>query len=439
MSKKSTILEEKIVPIAGRIAEQRHLQAIRDGLALGMPVLITGSIFLVLGFLPIKGYNEFMAGIFGQAWLTKLLYPVGATFDIMAIYASIGIAYRLAQSYNVDPLQAGALSLASFLLATPFNVLFQPEGIEEAFVVGGVIPKVYMGSKGLFVAIIIAILSTEIYRFIIQKDIVIKMPEGVPPAVSKSFTALIPSIIAITAVWLLRIGIEATSFENIHEIIGTLLQKPLSAIGASLTGAVICVFLIGFFWSFGLHGYDMVGAVMSPIWLALLDENRMAFQANPNAVLPNIISSQFFLIFIFLGGAGATLALALLSATRSKSKQLRNLGNLSFWSSLFNINEPVIFGTPIVMNPILAIPFILVPIILTIVTYVSMKVGFVAKPIGISVPWTTPIGISGYLATGGKISGAVIQIINLILAVLIYYPFFKSWDNKLLEQESKND
>ncbi len=439
MSKKLNFLEEKLLPIAGKIAEQKHLQAVRDGLAVSMPLVIVGSLFLVIGFLPIEGYNEFMAGIFGENWLTKLLYPTGATMDIIAIFSSFGIAYRLAQSYNVDALQAGALSVASFILATPYNIFFTPEGAEKALEVGNVIPKVYMGGKGVFVSIILALLTTEIYRIIIQKDIVIKMPEGVPPAVSRSFTALIPSLVVLTIVWLLRIGIEATSFENIHEIIGTLLTKPLSAVGASLPGIVICVFLIGLFWSLGIHGYGIVGAIMNPIWLTLLEENRVAFQANPDAMVPNIVNSQFLLIFIFLGGAGATLALAFLLASRAKSKQLKNLGKLAFGSSIFNVNEPIIFGVPIVMNPILAIPFILVPVVLTIVTYTAMKLGWVARPVGIRVPWTTPIIISGYLATGGKISGAVMQIVNFILATLIYYPFFRIYDKKLLKEEMERE
>lgn len=169
MSKFNQMLEEKVMPVAGRIAGQRHLQALRDGIILTMPLLIIGSIFLILGFLPIDGYPEFMTRTFGDAWLTKLLYPVSATFDIMALIAAFGIAYRLAEQYKVDPLSAGAISVGAFILATPYFTMFTPEGATEAVQVGGVLPMALLGSKGLFVAMILAMFSTEIYRYIIQK------------------------------------------------------------------------------------------------------------------------------------------------------------------------------------------------------------------------------------------------------------------------------
>ena len=149
VSKVNDFLENKVMPVAAKVAGQRHLQALRDGLVLTMPLIIVGSLFLVLGFLPIPGYEDFMAGIFGEQWLTKLTYPVGATFDIMALIAGFGIAYRLAEKYGVDPLAAGAISVAAFLLATPYEVAFLAEGAKEAIMVGGAIPSALMGSKGL--------------------------------------------------------------------------------------------------------------------------------------------------------------------------------------------------------------------------------------------------------------------------------------------------
>ncbi|SKC56869.1 PTS cellobiose transporter subunit IIC [Maledivibacter halophilus] len=436
MGKINSFLEEKVMPVAGRIADQKHLQSIRDGLILAMPLLIIGSLFLIIGFLPIPGYNDFMAGVFGEMWKTRLLYPVGATFDIMAIFASFGIAYRLAERYEVDPLSAGAISLAAFMLVTPHKIMFAAEGAAEAVEVGGVIPVGLMGSKGLFVAMFIALISTEIYRKIVQKNIIIKMPEGVPPAVSKSFAALIPALVVITVVWILRIGLEHTSFEHIHNVVGDLLTAPLSKLGGSLGGALVGVFLIDLLWTTGLHGSAVVGAVMNPIWLSLMDQNRMVFQADPTAALPNIVTLQFLDLWVFVGGSGATLVLAILLAFKSKSKQLKNLGKLSLGAGIFNINEPIVFGTPIVMNPILMIPFIFVPLVITLISYMAMKLGLVALPCGVAVPWTTPMLISGYLATGGRISGAVLQLVNFIIALALYYPFFKMWDNKKLEEEN---
>ncbi|MGG2918284.1 PTS cellobiose transporter subunit IIC [Brevibacillus parabrevis] len=434
----NSFLEARVMPVAGRIAEQKHLQAIRDGIILTMPLLIIGSLFLIIGFIPIPGYNEFMVGLFGDLWRTKLLYPVNATFDIMALIVSFGVAYRLAEKYKVDPLSAGAISVAAFLLATPYKTMFTPEGATAAQEVGGVIPVALMGSQGLFVAMLLAVLSTEIYRKIIQKKIVLSMPDGVPPAVSRSFVALIPASAVLLVVWLLRILIENTSFESIHNIVKDLLVGPLSALGSSLIGAIVCVLLVHLLWALGLHGAAIVGGIMSPIWLTLMDQNRAAFQADPNGDLPNIITTQFFDLWVYAGGSGATLALVVLMLFRARSEQMKNISRLSIGPGLFNINEPVTFGMPIVMNPILIIPFILAPVVLVIVSYVAMSLGWVAKPSGVAVPWTTPVIISGYLASGGKISGSVLQLVNFVIALVIYYPFFRLWDKQKVSEEQAN-
>lgn len=434
MSKFNDVLESKVMPAAAKVAGQRHLQALRDGLILTMPLIIVGSIFLILGFLPIPGYTDFMVNTFGDQWLTKLLYPVGATFDIMALIACFGIAYRLAEKYAVDALSAGAISVAAFLLATPFNVSFTPDGATEAVLVGGAIPAALMGSKGLFVAMIVAMISTEIYRYFIQKNIVIKMPDGVPPAVSKSFVALIPGAIVITVIWLLRLLVEQTDFESLHNIVAIILGKPLGVLGGSLIGSLVAVFLVQLLWSTGLHGASIVGGVMGPIWLASMDANRLAFQEGA-AELPNIFTQQFFDIFIYIGGSGATFALVVMMLLRSRSQQMKQLGRLAVGPGFFNINEPITFGMPIVMNPLLIVPFILAPLALVVVTYIAMSTGLVAKPSGIAVPWTMPPIIGGYLAAGNKLSGAILQLVNFLICFAIYYPFFRMWDKQKYAEE----
>lgn len=427
MKKFEKSLEKHFMPVAGKIANNKHVGAIRDGVILTMPLIIAGSIFLVLGFIPIPGYNEFMAGIFGEAWLTKLLYPVNVTFGLVGMITSIGVAYRLAEKYSVDTLPASILSLVSFMLVTPFEI-----PTANGPVTG--IPTALMGSVGMFVAIIIAIFSTEIYRIVIQKNITIKMPDSVPPAVAKSFTALIPFVITITTFWILRLVVEQTSVESVHNIVSTVLGKPLGMLGGSLFGAVISVIILHLLWVVGVHGASIVFAVMSPVWLQLMDQNRVAFQAGE--ALPNIITQQFFDIFIYVGGAGGTLAFVVLMITLAKSKQLKEVGKLSFIPGLFNINEPVIFGTPILMNPIIMIPFITAPVVNTIITYTVMNMGLVAKPAGIAVPWTSPIFVGGFLASGGAMSAIIMQVVNFGISLAIYYPFFKLYDAQKVKEES---
>ncbi|WP_019391624.1 PTS cellobiose transporter subunit IIC [Priestia filamentosa] len=433
MSKFNRFLEDKVMVVAGKVAGQRHLQALRDGLILTMPLLIIGSLFLILANFPVEGYLNFMEKTFGESWATKLGYPVSATFDIMALIASFGIAYRLAEKYGVDALSAGAISVSAFLLATPYSFLYTPPGSEAGIEVTGGIPVALLGSKGLFVAMILALVSTEIYRFIIQRNIVIKMPDGVPPAVSKSFVALIPGFIIITLVWIVRLTIENTSFESVHNIVNQLLQEPLGALGGGLVGTVIAVLLQQLLWVCGLHGATIVGGVMDPIWYSFMDENRLAFQNGTE--IPNIVTKQFVDVWINMGGSGATFTLVVAMILFAKSQQMKQLGRLSTGPGIFNINEPVIFGMPVVLNPLMMVPFILTPVVLVVITYVSMQIGLVAKPAGIAVPWTTPPILSGYLATGGKISGAVIQVVNMAVAFLIYFPFLKMWDVQKYKEE----
>ncbi|MFD2627820.1 PTS cellobiose transporter subunit IIC [Oceanobacillus kapialis] len=435
MNRFTKFLEEKFMPVAGRIAGQRHLQSLRDGIILTMPLVIIGSFFLILMFIPIPGYEGFMANLFGEAWKDKLGYPVSATFDIMALVASVGVAYNLALKYKLDGLTAGAISLAAFLLATPYTTMFTPEGSETAYEVGGVIPAALMGSKGLFVALLIGILSTEVYRWVVSKNLTIKMPAGVPPSVAKSFIALVPGFAVIAIVWIIRLIIEATPFESIHNIVGDLLYTPLSAVGGSLFGSLIAVTLIILLWVAGLHGASIVGGVMDPIWLSKMDENRIAFQEGMAASdLPNIFTKQFFDIFVFMGGSGATIALVIAILFWAKSKQMKQLGRLSVGPGAFNINEPIIFGMPIVLNPLLIIPFLLTPLVIVVTTYIAMSTGLVPKPIGIAVPWTTPPIIGGYLATG-SLAGSILQLVNIFIGLLIYLPFFKIWDTMKVKEE----
>ena len=428
MKKIEEVLERKFVPIASKVGSNRHIGAIRDGVILTMPLIIVGSLFLCLGFIPIPGYDAFMAKIFGDAWLTKLLYPVNVTFGLVGMITSLGVAYRLSEKYKLDPLAGSVLSLASFMLVTPFKIT-----TENGDVAG--IPLALMGSVGMFVAILVAIFSTEVYRIVIQKGITIKMPDSVPPAVAKSFTALIPFLATISTFWVLRIVVENTSIGSVHNIVSTILGKPLGMLGGSLFGALASVLILHLLWVVGVHGASIVYAVMTPVWMQLMDQNRAAFQAGQ--ALPNVITQQFFDIFIYVGGAGGTLAFVVLMVTMAKSRQLKEVGKLSLIPGLFNINEPVIFGVPIVMNPIIMIPFITAPLVSTVITYFAMNSGLVARPAGIAVPWTSPIFVGGFLASGGAMSAVILQLITFAVSLAIYFPFFKIYDKQKVAEEGE--
>lgn len=422
----NVFLEEKFMPVAAKVGSQKHVQAIRDGLILSMPLTIAGSIFLILAFLPISGYYEFMTGIFGDGWMGKVLYPVRATFDIMAIFGCIGVSYRLAEKNKVDCLSSVALALMTFMILTPFKVSFMNNTVEA-------IPLMYTGSAGLFGAIISSIISVEIYSWFIRKNIVIKMPENVPPAVAKSFVALIPTLALMTGTLIVRLILENTSLQNVHELLKVILTTPLKTLVGSWWGLAIIIAVIQLFWIAGLHGSTIILGIIGPVLGLLGDQNRLAYEAG--AEIPNIIGGPFFDIFISLGGGGGTFALAFLLAFVSRSRQLKEIGKISVGAAFFNINEPIIFGLPIVMNPYLIIPFFITPLVTGLIGYFSVATGLLPKLPGISVPWTTPPLISGYLASIGSFRYVILQVILIVIGMIIYLPFFKAFDNKILEDE----
>jgi PTS system cellobiose-specific IIC component len=219
---------------------------------------------------------------------------------------------------------------------------------------------------------------------------------------------------------------------SVQSIITDVISAPLKMLGGSLIGTAISTLAEHLLWSVGVHGTAITGSIMEPIWLILTDENRQAFQAGLE--MPHIITNEFSAIFVNFGGSGGLLALVLLLAFRSRSSQCKTTGKLGLGASFFNISEPIMFGVPIVLNPLLIIPFIIVPFVSVLVTYMAMLSGIVHPPIGIAVPWTTPIFISGYLTTG-SIMGSLLQLVNLVIAMLIYYPFFRKWDSICLEKE----
>lgn len=419
-------LEKTVAPFGEKVGKQRHLKALREGVMLAMPLIMIGSIFVLISSFPIAGWTDWLAAHWGlDALFNK---AVNATFGLAALLTSFGIAYRLADSYSVDGLSAGAISIASFILVTP-NVV--------AEVGGAGIPYGYMGGKGLFSAIVVAMIVGEIYRKFIQKDLTIKMPGNVPEVVGRSFAALIPGTVIILLFMVLNKVLELTGIGSLHDLLAVILGKPLGLIGGTLIGTFVAVLLNSIFWFCGVNGGQVVGSVMNPVWLAAADVNRLAVQAGET--LHNIITAPFMDLFVYIGGGGATIGLALCLMFCSKSKEFKTLGKISGIPALFNINTAILFSFPTVLNPVMLVPFILTPVCNAVITYFSMKFGLVALTTGVALPWTTPPIIGGFLATGGHLSGAVLQIVLVAVSFLIYYPFFKAADKRNLQSEQKGE
>ena len=423
-------LERVLTPMAKTIGENKYLIAIRDGFLLSTPLLIVGSLFLVLTNFPIPNWNEIMSGILGDDWATMLNKPATASFDIMTILAVGGIGYSLAKQFKVDAMQAAIISLVSFFIVTPFSTTFTPEGSTEVYEVGS-LPLRWMGSSGLFLGMVVALLSTRMFVALIRKGWTIKMSEGVPPTVVKSFEALIPSFVILTFFMVANWLADLTSYGNLQEILFKFLQMPLLSLGNTLGAMIIAYLFLHFFWFFGINGSSVVGAVFNPVLRALSIENLDAYKNGLE--VPNIITGQFQDMFATFGGGGSTLSLILVMVIICKSQRIKKLSQLSLVPGIFGINEPIIFGLPIVLNPIILIPFVLVPTINIIIAYFCMDFGLVAYTNGIQLPWTTPPIISGFLVSGWQAS--ILQGVLILLGMGIYYPFIKVLDNQYLKEE----
>lgn len=432
MDKFTQLLERTLMPIAERVEQNRYLSAIREGFTSIMPFLIIGSIFLLLSNLPSETLNNFLGSIFGSDNIAKLGYLLEPTFNIMALLVIVGIAKSLLEYYRIKDTSALILPIITFLLLNNFNITLTSEA-GESITSGGVIPMGYLGAAGLFVAMIVTILTVESYRWIKEKGWTIKMPDSVPPAVSRSFSSLIPAAIILTVIFVVKVLFEYTPYTTVFDLIYQCLQQPLSALGNSLPSQIVSEGLIGLFWCFGVHGDNIVSAIMGPIWRGLSAESLALVQAGKDPI--NIICQQFRDVFLIAGGTGATLSLLVSIWIGAKSPELKAVAKLSGPAAIFNINEPVIFGIPVVLNPIMMIPFVLVPIVLCITTYIAMSLGLVPLLQGIEIPWTTPVFISGWLAGGWK--ALILQIINFVIATLIYFPFVKVLDRDMLRNANK--
>lgn len=433
MNKLTSTLEKYLLPVAEKVEQNRYLRAIRDGFMSIMPFLIIGSIFMLLSNLPSETLNSFLGSLFGADNISKLGYVLEPTFNIMALLVIIGIAKSLLEYYKIKDTSALILPIVTFLLLNNFHLSVTTES-GEAVSVSSVIPMDYLGAAGLFVAMICTILTIEAYRWIKEKGWVIKMPDSVPPAVSRSFSSLIPAAIILTIVFIIKVVFEYTPYETVFNLIYQCLQQPLYALGNSLPSQIISEALISLLWCFGIHGDTVVSSIMGPIWRGLSAENLALVQAGKDPV--NIICQQFRDVYLIAGGTGATFSLLVAIWIGCKSPELKTVAKLAGPAAIFNINEPVIFGIPIVLNPIMMIPFILVPMVLCIITYLAMSLGLVPLLQGIEIPWTTPVFISGWLAGGYK--AVILQIINFIVAIMIYLPFVKILDKDMMDKAQKN-
>lgn len=404
------LLENKFVPLASKFGSQRHLLAIRDAFISIMPLAIIGSLAILVNNFPISSYQAYMLSLFGSKWASFSNYIYSGTFAIMSLLIVFSISYNLAQSYDSDPLLAALISFSSFIIT-----------IIQADAQSFRIPFRWLDSSGLLVAISVGILATEIYVKMMNliKARKRKVKGAMTPILNRYFLALIPTTIIFFIFALIRLFFAFLGIENIIAEIYSLIQQPLMGLANNLFTALFIVLVGHFFWFLGLHGTNILEPVIQTLYLPALQENIQA--ASNNLPIPNIFTKPFFDSFVYLGGSGTTLSLLIAIYLFSNSKRKRDLMKLSSTQAIFNINEPILYGLPIVMSPVYLIPFILTPLILTLSSYFAILSGLVPKTIAL-VPWGTPPIISGFLVTG-SFAGSFLQIFNILIGVLIYFPF----------------
>jgi PTS system cellobiose-specific IIC component len=424
---------EKLISIVMKFVELKAIVALKDGIIYTLPMSLVGSVFLLLAQIPYKPFNDWMAGIFGAGWTEPLFQVYNSTMQIMAIIAVIGIAYTYAKNEGHEPLGSGIIAFAVFLIT-----LNQYTTSAAGEVVSGVIPRTWLGGQGMVTAIIIGLLVGFVYSWFLTKKITIKMPAGVPQGVSNQFSALIPGLVIITATMFVYMFFRYALNTTLIDFIFKVLQTPLQGFTDSLIGLIITTALVPFFWWFGVHGATIVGGVMSGLTAANRLDNQAIIDAGKELTLANgghIVTDQFGASFVTVTGSGLTIGLVILMLTIAKSEQNKALGKLAVGPGIFNINEPILFGFPMVMNPLMFIPFILAPTTAAVIAYLAMRVGLVPLFTGVTVPWTTPPIISGFILGGWRT--ALMQIICIGISVVIYFPFFKKIDAMNLKSEQE--
>ncbi len=409
---------DKVLEFAARFQANIYLDSISKGLMGTLPITMIGSIALLLAVLPIQAWKDFITAI-GVA--PYLLAASTLTTSCLSIYASFLIGYRLAHHLQVDEIPGGLISLFAFFIATPLT--------------DGALTMSYMGAQGLFTALIASLLATRLYAALMKCDkLKIKMPPSVPGMIATTFSTMIPAIL----VGLIFIGIAVvfsyTPWGSFAEMIYSLVATPLMNVGGSIWSLVAIVLVQMILWFVGSHGSLVVGTVSNAVYMPMALENMELYAAGtPAGELPHILGNTFYALYAGIGGAGGTLSLLIVMFLFAKAKQNKELAKLAGIPGIFVINEPIVFGYPLILNPVMAIPFILTPIVQLLIPYFVTAIGLIPPLTGVQVPFGLPVIVNGFMAGGW--TAALMQIIDIAVGCLLWFPFFKISDAQMYKEE----
>lgn len=429
MSKFIDTASEKLLVIAGKISNQKHMASIKNAFYTLMPVILTGAFCTLISNVVCSTTTEgiSLAKLPGMSWLgifTDLFAACNyATLNFFTIAAVFLIGMELAKQNGMgDSPDSGVVAVCSYVATLSTRVTTTVDDVEVT--VTNVISSDYTASRGLFLGMIIALVSVEIYSAITKSHVFdFKMPDSVPANVTKSFSALLPFAFTVLICGAVNFATNKIFGLSLYQIVYTFLQGPLESVMQGLPGLLILMLVAQLFWCIGIHGNQIIKAVRDPLLnAAILANTDLVAQGVTDMSQYNVINMSFWDTYMSLGGSGCTLGLIIAIFIFSKREDYKAIGKLSIGPAIFEINECMTFGLPIVLNPYLVIPFIITPLITGTIGYFATVSGFAGVAL-YAMPWTTPPIISAWLSTGGSIGAVITQLICIVVAVLIYIPF----------------
>ena len=425
-------LNKYIAPVAKWMNNNLFFSSLAEAFMRITPITLGGAFVLLIGNFPIPAWTNFLNKV---GWAANFSAAQNATMNVLSMFVVFLFAYVYAKKCDYDPLPAGLLSISSFLILAPQDYLAKLAGTSAKLAPTTAFSTNYLGASGMVVAILVGWLVGALYVWLNKKNLVVKLPSSVPPNVAESLRPSFISGVILVLMAVIRGLFVYTSFGNIFELVTTIVQTPLQHFAASPISLIAIYTIANVLWFFGIHP-NMVYGVITPILSANGIMNMDAFKAGK--AMPYLVMA---IITICLGngfgGQGTTIGLVI-SMARAKSQRYKQLFKLAAVPGLFNINEPLIFGMPIMLNPTFFIPMLIGPIVIGLVSWGLIPLLNVAKfynPL-IQLPWTTPGVIQGFLE--GSFSFGIITVVVTIISVLIWYPFFKIADNAAYKQEQED-
>jgi len=403
--------------------------AIRNGFLFSLPLVVTGSLALLLNNLPIPMYQTEMARLFGPNWQNFGLLIWQGTFGILSLPMLYGISQYLATLYNqrnlltpINPIIAALVAFASLVVMMPT-------------INGDWLPTLWTGSSGLFVSIVVALTATKLFLRLASLPAlrVSLYAAGGDFAIPQAFACLIPGILTVFIFGFLHFVVYWLTGATLYELVHSMVLYPFSLFQDSIGTGFAYVFVCQLVWFFGIHGPNVLDPMTHQFYQAAMDANLAALAAGTTP--PHTITKLFLDIFVYMGGSGSSICLIVALLLASRNNGNRRLAHLSVVPALFNINEILLFGLPVILNPIFLVPFVLVPIVLTLVSYIAVHIGWVPTPTN-PVDWTSPPLIGGYASTG-SIRGSLLQLFNIALGCLLYLPFVRIADRIKEERQKK--